>query len=57
MENLVYLLFGPVGCVLGMAAWMAMMDFRRRRLAGDPNPAACVEPASQPAQQTEAHHG
>ena len=37
MENLIYLLVGPLGCVLGMAAGMALMARGRRRgaAAGD----------------------
>ncbi len=31
MEDLIYLLVGPLGCVLGMAAWMALMARGRRR--------------------------
>ena len=35
MEKLVYLLVGPVGCVTGMAVWMAILARRRRRADTD----------------------
>lgn len=31
MDNLVNLVLGPVGCVTGVAVWMAMLVRRRRR--------------------------
>lgn len=31
MDKLVYLLFGPLGCIVGMAACMAMMGRGKRR--------------------------
>lgn len=64
MDRLVYWLVSPGGCVLGMAAWMAVMAVRRRRDASGPNPgpidaatARCAEKSPQSAQPAEAHHG
>ena len=38
MDKLVYLLLGPVGCVTGMAGWMAMLVRRKRRAEADAAP-------------------
>lgn len=38
MDKLVYLVLGPVGCVTGMAVWMAMLARRRRRAVADAAP-------------------
>ena len=64
MDRLVYWLVGPGGCVLGMAAWMAVMAVRRRRHASGPNPALidaatapCAEKSPQSAHPAEAQHG
>ncbi|MGH8975020.1 MAG: hypothetical protein ACRD0C_17690 [Acidimicrobiia bacterium] len=42
MDKLVYLLLGPVGCVTGMAVWMAILARRRRRADTDAVPAGEV---------------
>ncbi len=63
MDTIVYWLFGPGGCVLGMAAWMAVIAVRRRRRTSGPNPApidvatACAEKSPQSAHPAEAQHG
>ncbi len=64
MDTIVYWLFGPGGCVLGIGAWMAVMAVRRRRHASGPNPtpidaatAPCAEKSPQSAHPAEAQHG
>ncbi len=60
MDRLVYLLFGAVGCVVGMAAWMAVMAVRRRRpVSGRPAPvdAATAPRAEAAPPRAEAHDG
>lgn len=46
MDKLVYLLLGPIGCVAGMAVWMAMLARRRRRPEPNVEPAPADEVAA-----------
>lgn len=63
MDTIVYWLFGPGGCVLGIGAWMAVMAVRRRRHASGPTApidaatARCAEKSPQSAHPAEAQHG
>ncbi len=62
MDKVVYLLLGPVGCVTGIAVWMAMLARRRRRAGTDSAPAGDLaalrgEGAELRAERSEAGNG